>query len=91
MDIKAYIASGILEMYVLEQTSEKESKEVEVYVRKYPEIAAELRDVQNAFLKINYLNAKPIKNNLLNRILEKINNLAFKMKKLNGHNLNGMN
>lgn len=91
MDLRAYIASGILEMYVLGQTSEKESKEVENYARKYPEIATELNAVQIAFLKYNQINAMPVKNYLMSRILKKVNLFFGKKIKLNGHDKFGNN
>ncbi|MFK8008257.1 MAG: anti-sigma factor [Saprospiraceae bacterium] len=48
MDIKKYIASGILEHYVLGLASEEERKEVEMYASAYPEIKAELEAVEVA-------------------------------------------
>lgn len=48
MDIQKYIASGILEQYILGNTTETESREVEQYVREYPEIAEELKSIQAA-------------------------------------------
>ena len=45
MDIKEYIASGILEQYCLGLTSEEESKEVEYMAHKYPEIGESLRQL----------------------------------------------
>lgn len=48
MDIQKYIASGILEQYILGNTTETESREVEQYVKEYPEIAAELMAIQEA-------------------------------------------
>lgn len=51
MDIKKYIASGILEHYVLGLASEEERKEVEMYASGYPEIKAELEAVEVAMEK----------------------------------------
>ncbi len=48
MDIKKYIASGILENYVLGLASEEERKEVEMYASGYPEIKAELEAIEVA-------------------------------------------
>lgn len=48
MDIREYIASGILESYTLGLTSDEESREVERMVARYPEIKAELEQVQLA-------------------------------------------
>lgn len=48
MDIKKYIASGILEHYVLGLASEEERKEVETYASAYPEIKTELEAIEVA-------------------------------------------
>ncbi len=48
MDIKKYIASGILEHYVLGLASEEEQKEVEMYISAYPEIKTELEAIEVA-------------------------------------------
>jgi anti-sigma-K factor RskA len=48
LDIKAYIASGILEHYVLGLVSEEEAKQVERYAREYPEIRQELDAIEAA-------------------------------------------
>lgn len=48
MDLKQYISSGILEQYALGMTTAAESKEVEQYVRQYPEVAVELDAIQIA-------------------------------------------
>ena len=46
MDIQAYIASGILESYVLGITSPEESAEVERLSRQYPQVKAEIEAVR---------------------------------------------
>ena len=43
MNIKEYIASGILEAYLLGGLTAAEAGEVEAYVKQYPEIRAELK------------------------------------------------
>lgn len=48
MNIEEYIASGILEAYVLGLTSAEESREVERMVAAYPEVKAELEDIRLA-------------------------------------------
>lgn len=48
LDINKYIASGILENYVLGLANEKESQEVERYAEQYPEIRAELDAIEIA-------------------------------------------
>ncbi|RFS13404.1 anti-sigma factor domain-containing protein [Emticicia sp. C21] len=48
MDINSYIASGILESYVLGSASPEEAVEVEQMAIKYPEVKAELRAIEDA-------------------------------------------
>jgi mannose-6-phosphate isomerase-like protein (cupin superfamily) len=48
MDIKAFIASGVLEMYVLGQATEMECAEVEKLSRLHPEIKVELTAIEMA-------------------------------------------
>ena len=48
MDIKNYIASGILELYVLDKLSEKERLEVEANALQYPEVKAEIEAIEIA-------------------------------------------
>ena len=52
MDIKAYIASGILELYVAGSLSEKENQEVYEAMQKYPEVLAEVESIENAILQL---------------------------------------
>jgi anti-sigma-K factor RskA len=46
VDIKAYIASGILEIYALGMTNEEETLEVESLLSTYPELRAELEQIE---------------------------------------------
>lgn len=48
MDIKKYIESGILELYVAGQLSEKENQEVHAAILAYPEIKKEVEEIENA-------------------------------------------
>ena len=52
MDVKAYIASGILELYVSGNLSEKESREVYALSREHPEILEEIRAIEAAYLEL---------------------------------------
>ncbi|WP_422106809.1 anti-sigma factor [Winogradskyella sp.] len=52
MDIKAYIASGILELYVAGQLSEKENQEVYELIQQYPEILQEVLEIEAAVVKL---------------------------------------
>ena len=53
MNIKDYIASGILELYVAGQLSEKENKEVYNLMLKHPEILQEVLEIEAAFIKLS--------------------------------------
>mgnify|MGYP000002890587 CR=1 FL=1 len=48
MDIKEYIASGILELYVAGALSEKENEEVYAMMLKHPEVMKEVLSIENA-------------------------------------------
>ncbi|RZL45882.1 MAG: anti-sigma factor, partial [Pedobacter sp.] len=47
-EVKAYIESGILELYVLGQLTATENKEVEVMANKHPEVKAEITAIELA-------------------------------------------
>ncbi|MBB4078151.1 anti-sigma-K factor RskA [Lewinella aquimaris] len=48
MDIQAYINSGELELYVLDRLSPDERRRVEQYAEQYPEVRAELGEIERA-------------------------------------------
>ncbi|MEP5253939.1 MAG: anti-sigma factor [Winogradskyella arenosi] len=52
MDIKAYIESGILELYVAGQLSESENQEVYELLRQHPELLQEVLEIEAAVLKL---------------------------------------
>lgn len=52
MDIKAYIESGILELYVAGALSEKENKEVLAFMQQHPEILKEVLDIEAVIIKL---------------------------------------
>lgn len=52
MDVKKYIDSGILELYVAGQLSEKENLEVHEYALQHPEIMTEIIAIENAILEL---------------------------------------
>lgn len=52
MDVNEYIASGILELYVAGQLSEKENSEVHRLAMEHPEIAAEIESIEGAVLAL---------------------------------------
>ena len=47
MDIEAYIASGILELYVAGLLSDEENVAVQGYAKEYPEIQKEIEEIEN--------------------------------------------
>ncbi|MBK8621241.1 MAG: anti-sigma factor [Saprospiraceae bacterium] len=55
MDILSYISSGILELYVLDQLSPEEKREVELMLEKYPEIKKEVDEISIALEKYGQL------------------------------------
>lgn len=52
MDINAYIESGILELYVAGQLSEKENQEVYELLQQYPELLKEVLEIEAAVVKL---------------------------------------
>lgn len=52
MDIKKYIESGILELYVAGSLSEKENQDVYEAMQKYPEIKSEVEAIEKAIVKL---------------------------------------
>ncbi|WP_281540511.1 anti-sigma factor [Maribacter aestuarii] len=52
MDVKNYIASGILELYVAGVLSERENLEVHANAMEYPEILAEIETIEAAILEL---------------------------------------
>jgi anti-sigma-K factor RskA len=52
MNIKDYIASGILELYVAGSLSEQENQEVHDDMQKYPEILQEVLSIETAIVKL---------------------------------------
>ena len=71
MNIKEYIASGILELYVAGSLSEKKNEEVHAAIKENPELLKEVLSIENAIVKLTSLAKKDntysfndIKNNL---------------------------
>lgn len=48
MDVKAYIESGVLEMYVMQALSAAESREIEQLAEQHPEIRVEIERIEQA-------------------------------------------
>ena len=71
-EIRAYIESGILELYVLDQLSDQERKEVEEMAAKYPEINQEISSIEIAMEKYALHNAVEPSEDLGVKILDRI-------------------
>jgi anti-sigma-K factor RskA len=52
MDIKAYIESGILELYVAGLLSDKENQDVYDLLQQYPELLQEVNEIESAVIKL---------------------------------------
>lgn len=52
MDVKAYIESGILELYIAGQLSESENEEIYKHIQQYPELLSEVLQIEAAVLKL---------------------------------------
>ncbi len=74
MDIKEYIASGIIESYALGAVSDQERREVECLSAIYPEIRQELLAAQSSFEEFALAMAKEPPAGMKNRVLEAIQN-----------------
>ncbi len=73
MDIKYYIDSGILELYVLDQLNPIEKRDVESMAKEFPEIALELSSIETAFENIALINKgkpnKELKDKIASRLI----------------------
>ncbi len=74
MDIKEYISSGIIENYVLGYVSPQEKQEVECMSHIYPEIKAELEQLQTTIENIAFTLEKNPPAHLKSKILDAIKN-----------------
>ncbi|ATP58766.1 hypothetical protein CPT03_21000 [Pedobacter ginsengisoli] len=71
-EVKAYIESGILELYVLGQLNAQEHAEVEAMASKYPEIKQEIEAIEIAMEQYALQNAIQPSADLERKILDKI-------------------
>ncbi|MEH0158242.1 anti-sigma factor [Limibacter armeniacum] len=78
MKIEDYIASGILELYVLGDLNENEMKEVEEMRKKHPAIAQEIERIEADFLHISQKNSVKAPEHIKHQILSKIKNTEGK-------------
>jgi anti-sigma-K factor RskA len=75
VNIKEYIASGILEDYLLGLLSESEAKEVEHNRRQYPEIRQALQELEQGMAKYAMAQADPLPEGVADNILKHIDSL----------------
>ncbi|SFD21214.1 anti-sigma factor [Algibacter pectinivorans] len=68
MDIKAYIESGILELYVAGTLSEKENEEVYALMQKHPEVLQEVLEIEAAIVKLTASTSQRDSDHILQRI-----------------------
>ncbi|MEP3837016.1 MAG: anti-sigma factor [Algibacter sp.] len=68
MDIKAYIESGILELYVAGTLSEKENEEVYALMHKHPEVLQEVLEIEAAIVKLTASTSQRDSDHILQRI-----------------------
>ena len=73
MDIKAYIESGILELFVAGQLSEAENKDVQEMMIKHPEILQEVLEIESAVIKLSAAMSPKDNKHLLQLIKDKLN------------------
>lgn len=72
MDIKQYIESGVLELYVLGRLTESEAQEVENKAAQHPEVAAEISDIEQTLEEAAQATAPPVNPEILERTLRDI-------------------
>lgn len=73
MNIREYISSGILELYVMGALTEKESAEVAEQVRKYPELEKEVEAIERTLIDLSGAAAPTVPKNLFDTIRQKLN------------------
>lgn len=72
MDIKEYINSGILELYVYGALTDAESAEVTRILKQYPEVEAEVAEIETALMNLSAAVAPNNPQFLLNSIKSKL-------------------
>ena len=75
MDVKEYIASGILELYVAGALSPEENLEVQHYALQYPEIQKEIEAIENAVLELTEAASPKMPENGFAKIKAEINDV----------------
>ena len=75
MDIKKYIASGILELYVAGSLSPEENLEVQHYAIKYPEIQKEIEAIEAAILKLTAATSPGLSNDSFRSVKKQLDDV----------------
>ncbi|WP_299442902.1 anti-sigma factor [uncultured Aquimarina sp.] len=72
MNIKQYISSGILELYVYGALSEKENAEVYEALKEHPEIEEEIKEIEKSLMQLSAASAPYNPESVFNRIKDKL-------------------
>ena len=72
MDIREYIESGVIELYVMNTLTEAEAAELEALALQHPEIQSEIKEVQSVMQLYAQAHAQTPNPDLKGKILEKI-------------------
>jgi len=73
-EVKEYIASGILEAYVLGTLEDKERQEVEAMANKHPEVKKELDAIEDALITYATMHSMDTSAELKEKVMSKIKN-----------------
>jgi len=76
VDIKKYISSGILEQYVLGLLSSEERQAIENNLRQYPELRAELDQIEHALESYVSLNKAKLSPDFYQKLSEKLDDIT---------------
>jgi anti-sigma-K factor RskA len=82
VNIKEYIESGVLELYIAGSLSAQEKQEVETYAMQYPEIKQELNAIEQAFEGYAMQHTKKPSDKVLDNILSQLHLQKDEMKPL---------
>jgi anti-sigma-K factor RskA len=88
MNIKKYIATGILELYIAGALSEKENKEVHALIQENPELRSEVIAIESAIVKLTAFATKKDTTYSFSDIQHKINNKETKVVSLSKTKVN---
>ncbi len=72
MDINKYVSSGILELYVYGALSETESREVTRILKQYPEVKAEVEEIEEVLINLSAAVSPQETEHLLRAIKQKL-------------------